>query len=212
MYRLAFALVVVLLATGTVEANAGPPRGKLVPVEHKITTDKEYPDYTFYLVSDKPTVVKFDPKTPIEIVGKPSEYRSYLFIAVPKGAEKQFDTEKSLLEALIVVDKIKGRVQAKDYVVAAVRVPDPDNRTKIVRESRVEKIDTKDGIVMVTKDLEPKKKDAAAPEKKNSPEDEDAPGATAYTPRGGLWIAGGAVSLSVMLGGLWVAGRTRRKA
>ena len=54
MYRASLALVVVLLAVGVVAANAGPPPGKNLPVEHKITTDKEYPEYTFYLVGDKP--------------------------------------------------------------------------------------------------------------------------------------------------------------
>src|SRR5439155_2885360 len=81
------AALVGLIAASSVRADVAPPKGsKRVALDHKITTDKEYPDYRFYTVvggggktggfkgnaaaaanAKGVTEVKFDPKTPIEI-------------------------------------------------------------------------------------------------------------------------------------------------
>ena len=62
--------------TPLAQADGLPPKGqKRVVVDHKITTDKEITDYTFYTViyggkgGPKVTEVKLDPQTPIEIPG-----------------------------------------------------------------------------------------------------------------------------------------------
>jgi hypothetical protein len=208
MCRMLLALVVVALVPGAVRANAGPPKGKVIPVELTITTDKEYPEYNFYLVGEKPVPVTFDPKTPIVLKDKPGTQRTYRLYGIPKGSEKPFDTDEKLVRALTVNGEIKGRVQVEEYLEAHVRVPEADKRTRIVRESRVTKIDTKTGfIVLTTKDVEPKKDGG----KKDSPDEDESPGATAYTPRGGLFVAGLSAALAVTLGGLWFLGRARRK-
>ncbi len=81
-------------------------------------------------------------------------------------------------------------------------VKDSDKRDVIVMEYAFDKIDAKAGIVL---------KAVAVPKSspKDSPEDSDSP--TAYTPRGGVWIAAVACFASLMFGGFWLAGRSRRK-
>ena len=91
---------------------------------------------------------------------------------------------------------------------------DTDKRDTIVKEHTFDKIDGA-AIVLITK------KDEGAPEpkkdgdKKKDSDDEDedpvTPGVTAYTPRGGMWMAGLAAALALTLGGTWLIGRTRRK-
>jgi hypothetical protein len=206
MYRAALATGVVLLVTGVVIANGAPPRVKMIPAEHRIITDKEYPDYTFYLLSggEKIAAVPFDPKTPVTITkAKPGEFDSFLLVAVPKSAAKEFENDKALRKA-IIDNKIEGLAQAKSPLPSAARVLLNDKRTEVVQEHKVEKISAKDGIVFVTKDVEPKKEG----DKKDSPDD-DAPLASA--PRGGVLIAGLAASLAALVGGMWLVGRTRRK-
>jgi hypothetical protein len=220
MSRAFLALAVGLLAAAVAQADGLPPKGfKRVVVDHKITTDKEIADYTFYTViyggkaGPKVTEVKLDPKTPIEIPGvkRTGIGRQGWLVAVPKDAAKKYDSEKAFIEA-IQKSKVEGMARTKGILDSTSSVKDTDTRSTIVKEHKFEKIDGAT-IVLVTK------KDEGAPgskkggDKKDSADDEDeggAPGVTAYTPRGGVLIAGLAAALAAMLGGFWLAGRTRR--
>ena len=210
MSRVLLALGLGLLAASAVRADGLPPKGvKTVAVDHKITTDREYPDYDFYTVfgssrAAKVVAVKFDPKTPIEIAGGGNfgVTRVGYLAAVPKDAAKKYDTEKEFHDAL-KTGKVEGLVRTKGRLESVQTVKDTDARKSVLVEHKLTSLDAKGGIVLDTK------KDDA-PDKKESP-DEDAPGVTAYTPRGGLWVAGGAAFAAVTLGGLWAVGRTRRK-
>lgn len=209
MYRVLLALGLGLLAATAARADFGPPKGgKSITVDHKITTAKAYPDYAFYTIfgngkAAKITAVKLDPKTPIEIkgAGNAGVTRVGYLVAVPKNASKAYGTEKEFHEAL-KIGKVEGFVQTKGRLDSTQLVKDTDKRARVLVEHKLTSIDAKNGIVLDTK------KGGPAPGK---PEEEAAPGVTAYTPRGGLWVAGAAAFAALTLGGLWVAGRSRRK-
>ncbi len=204
------ALLTVGLVAGVALADVPPPKGqKRITIDHKIATDKEIGDYAFYTLigRDEPAAVKFDPKTPIVVkgAGRGGIGRIASLVAVPKNAGKNYGTEKEFLDA-IKSGKVDGQVTAKTQLPAFTVVRDTDKREVIVMEHTFEKIDAKEGIVLKTK-AEPKKDG----DKKDSPEEDDSDTPTAQAPRGGVWVAGVAAALAVMLGGLWVVGRTRRK-
>lgn len=200
-------LAVVLLGAmaGTAVADIPPPKGqKRTPLEHKITTEKEFPDFALYVISggDKAEAVKLDPKTPATVTAGGGRYRAVQLVAVPKDAAKKYAGEKEFLAA-VAAEKVDGLLKAKNYFSAFTVVKDTDTRKSIVVEYRLEKIDPKDGIVVTevtaAGDKEPAKKGGEG-------EDE---GVTAYTPRSGLWVAGLAAAAALALGGVWLARRGR---
>jgi hypothetical protein len=194
-------LVLGALAVSVARADIPPPKGlKRISLEHKITTEKEFADYAFFAVSggDKATAVKLDPKTPATVTAGGGRYRTASLVAVPKGAEKKFDSEKDFLAA-VAKGTVEGMLKAKTTFDAFTTVKDSDPRKTIVKEYTLEKIDPKDGIVLTAK------KDDA----KDSPEESDDAGATAIAPHGGLWVAGMIASLGVLLAGLWLVTRCR---
>jgi hypothetical protein len=208
MNRELLALAAVVVFTAVAVANAGPPRTKVMPVEHKITTEKEYPDHNFYLVDEKVVAVKLDPKNPIELKPKANEKYAYTLVAIPKDVAKAFKTEDELHQALLKEHKIDGRAQTKIRFGSSFNAFATDKRDKTVQEHKVEKINAKEGIVLTTKTVEAKmdepKKDAP---KKDSPDDEP----LASAPRSAMLVSGLAAALGVTFGGLWLVGRNRRK-
>jgi hypothetical protein len=191
--------------------RAPPPGFKIVRTDHKITTEKDQPDYEFFTVLGKDvTPVKFDAKTPAAILAKDHRGPRFMgraFVAVPTGAAKKYDDEKEFYAA-IAAGKVEGQVKAKQVFYAQQQVKDAVQGDTIVLEYKLDKIDAKDGIVLSKKD-ESKKEGG-----KDSPDDgDDAPDRepVASAPRGGMWVAGLAGFAAVMLGGLWLAGRARRK-
>lgn len=214
MNRLLAAMVLGLFLVGVVRADIPPPKGlKRVTVDHKIVTDKEYPDYVFFTLigggktGGTLTAVKLDPKTPVVITGagRGGIGRLGSFIGVPKDAATKYDTEKDF-HAAIKEGKVEGLVKAKKNFDAFTVVKDTDTRKLIVMEYSLDKIDAKDGIVLTAKTEETPKKDPP-PEESDIPTDDGI--ATAYTPRGGVWVAGLAGSAALVFGGLWVVRRNR---
>jgi hypothetical protein len=208
MNRLVAVTVVGLLSAGVALADVPPPKGqKRVVADHKITTEKEIPDYTFFTVvgRDAVTAVKFDLKTPIVIkgAGRGGAARFGFLYAVPKSAAKQYAGEKEFHEA-IRNNKVEGQVAAKGNFPALAVLKDADPRDTVVFEHTFEKIDGKEIVLK-------RKEDAAKKDGKEELPEEESGSPAAYTPRGGLWVAGLAAALAVTLGGLWLAGRGRRK-
>jgi hypothetical protein len=220
MKRTLAVVVLGLLVVSIARADVPPPKGsKRVTLDNKITTEKEYPDYIFFTViggggpgpggfgkkkgSDGVTQVKLDPKTPIVIAGAGRSAgigRQGHLTAVPKDAEKDYGTKDEFLAA-IRGGKVEGQVRAKTNLDAITVVKDTDTRTTVVQEYKVEKVDPKEGIVLTrVKDGDPKDKEEETAEE---------PGATAYTPRGSLWVAGMIASLGILLAGLWFVMRCR---
>jgi hypothetical protein len=218
MYRTVLALGIGLLAVNAGRADVRPPAGfKSVPLDHKITTEKEYPDYLFFTVTGgkgpkaKLAAVPFDPKTPIVLAGagRAGIGRQGAVVAVPKDAAKNYDTEEKFHLA-IKNRTVGGMIQTKFNLDSRTTVKDTDARTAVVEEFAVEKIDPKGGIVLTRKKSEstPEKKDG---EKKDAPDGDDVPtGASTSLPRGGGMMAGLSATLALVLGGLWVVGRGRR--
>jgi hypothetical protein len=227
MKRTLGVLILGLLVVSIARADVPPPKGsKRVTLDNKITTEKEYPDYIFFTViggggkaggfkgdgnaaamAKGVTQVKFDPKTPIVIPGAGRSAgigRQGHLTAVPKDAEKGYGSKDEFYAAIRAV-KVEGQVRAKTNLDAITVVKDTDTRTTVVQEYKVEKVDPKDGIVLKWI------KDGDAKDKQEETADETPgePGVTAYTPRGGLWVAGMIASLGVLLAGLWLVTRCR---
>jgi hypothetical protein len=204
MTRLVGVLALGFLVAGTVRADVAPPKGlKRVVLDNKITTEKDFSDLAFFLVSggDKVEPVKFDPKTPlvIEGAGRGGRFRFVQIVAVPKDAAKNYDGEKAFHTA-IAAGKVQGQVKSKGGFSTLTTIKDTDARKAVVEEYKLEKIDPKDGLVFVSAKAGP----TSAPPKGGGKEEEEE---TAYAPKNGVWVAGLAAALSMVFAGLWLARR-----
>jgi hypothetical protein len=207
MTRVVGVLALGMLVVGTVRADVAPPKGlKRVVLDNKITTEKEYADLAFFLVSggDKVEPVKLDPKTPlvIEGAGRGGRFRFVQVVAVPKDAAKNYDGEKAF-HAAIAAGKVAGLVKSKGGFSTLTAIKDTDTRKTVVEEYKLEKIDPKEGLVFTA--AKPPAPGSAPPKDGGKEEDE-----TAYTPKAGLWIAGVAATAALVFAGIWLAGRGRR--
>jgi hypothetical protein len=214
MKRLLAVLAFGLILAAGARADLIPPGTRNIAIDHKIATDKDFADWSFFVVSGAGRVkeVKLDAKTPLTISGStavgrgpapdPDEkrkalqlaYRSNLLVAIPKETVKKFASEKELHAAIWDL-KVEGMARAKDafYDHANVKVTDP--RKSVARAFRVKTIDAKDGIVL----------EAVKVEDKPGKEEED-PVAGVYP-----WIAGGLALAGVVgIAGLWVSRRARQ--
>lgn len=213
MNRLLFAALVGLALANPASADIAPPKGlKRVVLDTRITTEKEFPDHAFFLVSggDKVEAVKLDPKNPIVIAGegRGGRYQLVTLHAVPKDAAKKYGTEKAFHEA-IVAGKVAGQLKARDGFPTLATLKDADARKTVTEEYKLEKIDLKDGLVVThTKAGEKKGPTSASP---GDGKPEEAEGVTAYTPKAGVWVAALAATAGLVFGGLWLAGRRRRE-
>lgn len=207
MNRFLAALTVALVAANVAVADGLPPGAKRVTVDYKITTEKDYPDYLFFTVIGKDAVaVKLDSKTPLEVLAKDHKggrFQARALVAVPKDAAKTYDGDKEFFAA-IAAGKVEGQLKSKQFFYPSLEVKDTEKRNTIVVEYKLDKIDAKDGIVLVSKKDEPKKDNG-----KDSPDEEEAP--VAGAPRSGALVAGLAAFAALTLGGLWLTGRARRK-
>lgn len=233
--RRLIAFLALALAAGIAAGDAAPPPGfRLVTLDYKITTDKDFPDYAFYtvVVDGQVTAVKFDSKTPVSLLGKNGGRRflGWTLVAVPKDAAKKYDSEGDFHSA-IRSGKVEGQVKAKEVFSAQREVKDAGKRNPLLVEYKVTQVGAKGIVLVAQKDEAPKE---APKNGKDSPDDDsdfpvrwkcgndgpedsfdlftssDAP--PGHTPRGGMLVAGLAGFGALTLGGLWVIGRTRRKA
>src|SRR5262245_11428010 len=119
----------VAVTASSARADIAPPKGfKRVTLDHKITTDQEFPDYVFFTViggggrtggvknplagAEGVTQVKLDPKTPIVIPGAGRGAgigRQGHLAAVPKDSEKNYSSEKEFLAA-VRAGKVEGLI------------------------------------------------------------------------------------------------------
>lgn len=200
------AVAVGFLCVATAAADIAPPRGvKRVPLEYKVETERAYPDYTFFAISggDKAQPVKLDPKTPAKVTAGGGRYRVAMLVAVPKDAAKSFPNDKAFTAA-VASGKVPGLIRTKTPFYAFTDLKDSDTRKVVVQRYKVDKVDAREGIVLV------QVKDAKcdADEDDGTPvENPEVPLAAA--PKGKIWVAGASATLAVMLTGLWLARRTR---
>lgn len=184
------------------------PQFLLIPVDHVFTTDKEYPDYSFFkVVNDGALEVEFGPKTPIQFRASklPAQIARLEIVAIPRDGKAKYKTEKELLAA-VVNRKIPGRVATKGSYPQSTVVQVGDPRQSVLVEHTVDNIDPKKGWVL----LEAGKKKCGPDEEDESENPEvGAVTPTADAPVGRGWIAGLALFAGFVSGGLWL---TRREA
>ena len=214
MKRLLGVLAFGLIFAATAQADLIPPDTKNIAINHQIETDKDFPEWQFFVVAGSGGIkeVKLDAKNPLTIAGSaaigrgpvrdPNEkpkalqlsYRSNLLVAIPKETVKKFASEKELHAAIWDL-KVEGMARVKEAFSdhANVKITDPGKA--LTRAFRVTKIDAKDGIVLDSgKAIGP------------GGEEEEGPLAGVFP-----WVAGGlAVAALVGFAGLWVSRRSRQ--
>lgn len=211
MKRFLCVLAFGLILAAAARADLVPPGTKNLAIEHKIATDKDYPDWTFFVVSGRGGIksVKLDAKTPLTVSGSSAvgngpppprdkkgpalqiSYRSNLLVAIPTETVKKFSSEKELHAAIWAL-KVEGLVRVKGALSDHTNVKITDSRKSVTRSFRLTRIDPKEGIVL-----------EAVEAKGEAPGEEEAP------ERSFAWIAGLAGALGVVLAGLWLARRSR---
>ncbi|MFO0825279.1 MAG: hypothetical protein U0792_19520 [Gemmataceae bacterium] len=216
---LAIVLVLTLASTAMADLLPPTPKGfKRVPASHQIVTEKEFPEYSLFVVkvafsapgqkTERTAVpAKLDTKTPLVLHTQSgaSFTTSYELVVVPKDAAKEFANEKYFLKA-IADGKVNGQLTAKTKIGggSSTLIPEKDARKEAVTKHKLEKID-KDGIGLTTE----KSNDPVPP-----PGCEDAEDADSVTaaPKNGSFLAGLGFTGALLLTGLWLAGRNRRRA
>jgi len=160
-------------------ARAGLPQAgtKNIPVEHRIETDKEYPDWVFFVVRGTGDVTKVPlaAKTPIVIPGssavdrdplpRPGEKekglavprRASALVAVPKDKANEYKTEKEL-HAAITEGRITGVVVVGSLFFDHEGAKAADPRKSIVQRYRLAQLNAREGAKLEPiKPDEPKK-------------------------------------------------------
>lgn len=222
MKRFLVTSLALLFASMFARADLLPPGTKNIPINYKIETEQEYPDWVFFIVQGSGVVKKvaLSVKKPIVIPGssgvgngpvpKPGEkqrtipYRASALVAVPKDAVKGYKNDKEL-HAAIEDGKVAGMHAVNGHFFDHENAKATDGRKSIEQRYRLTKLDAKDGAT-----LEPIK-----PEEK-PPADGKLPGAVeGIVPDTQWifpWIAGGlGLAAVVGLAGVLVIGRTRRR-
>lgn len=162
--RTLFAAINVALVVAAVgRAGQLPPATRNIPVEHRIETDKDYPDWVFFVVrgSGGVTKVPLTAKTPIVIPGssaadrdpapRPGKekglavpHRASALVAVPKDKVKEYKTEKEL-HAAIEDARITGVVVVGSIYFDHESAKAADPRKSIVQRYRLTQLSTKEG-------------------------------------------------------------------
>lgn len=182
------------------------PQFLLIPVDHVFTTDKEYPDYSFFkVVNDGALEVEFTPKVPIQFRAAklPAQVSRLEIVAIPRDAKSKYKTEKELLAA-VVNRKIPGRVATKGTYPQSTIVQFGDPRPSVLVEHAVDNIDPKKGWVILEAG---KKKCGPDEDEEAETPDVGAVAPAADVPAGRGWVAGLALFAGLVTGGLWLARR-----
>jgi hypothetical protein len=195
------AFVVLGLAAGA-RADAPPPAGQVrVPVDHVITTDKDYPDYVFVVVigadadwSKKAELTK-DKPLKIEAAGRGGRARLCWLAAVPAAAAKEFKSDKELFQA-VIDRKVPGLLTTKDINFSPFTVRSEKDAPKVIEEKhKLERLDKDKGIVLTS-------------EKVGLADDADPQGLKEESAV--RWaVAGVAAALAACGLGVWLVGRRR---
>ena len=157
------AVFVALVVAAVGRAGQLPPATRNIPVEHRIETDQEYPDWVFFVVrgSGGVTKVPLAAKSPIVIPGsgavardpapRPGKEkglavprRASALVAVPKDKVNEYKTEKEL-HAAIEDARITGVVVVGSIYFDHESATAADPRKSIVQRYRLTQLNAKDG-------------------------------------------------------------------
>ena len=216
------AVVVAFVISATSRGDSPPAGTKNIPVEHKIETEKDYPDWVFFVVRGSGGVKKvaLSPKSAIVILGngaaskdpvpKPGQkekgltvpYRASIVVAIPAARVKEFKSDKEL-HAAIEDARVPGLVLVGSAFIDHETVPAADPRKKVVQRYRLTKLDANEGAT-----LEPIQEEEKPPQPAKSPVSSIVPDITWIF----KWIAG-AVGTAAVIGivGVFLMGRTKRR-
>lgn len=198
------ALVAALLVASAATADVPPPpppKGKkYVSVSNEVVLAKDVTGYVFVQqVGTGPGAPKFTHEkldlTPGKARAVPAggRYTYYTLFAVPQDVAKGFKTDAELFDAL-KENKVKGALHLGFGGTATV--PDTVKGDSVKWTTTITAIDPKTGIKTKVEG--------------EGYEEPKAPGARPPAPAG-VFVAGGAAAVALLLGGLWLAGRGRRK-
>ena len=192
MTRVVGVLALVFLVAGGARADVPPPEGqKRVTLDNKVATETDCSDFAFFLHSggDRVEPVKLDPMNPLVISGAGRKGSSSIvrIVAVPRDAAGKYDSETAFHEA-VAKGEVEGWVAAKAGFYTWTTIQDTDPRKTVTAEYKLEKIDPREGLVLV---------EVKADEETSAL-------------RTGPWVAGLALALALILAGAWVARRNRR--
>lgn len=207
MPRLLMAMASALLAVTAATADFGPrplvplPKSKTVPVNNVLKFANEFPNHTFWAVTDGPNgpavvPMKADPSKPHPLNLKP--VKSAVIYALPNDVAKLFDTPREFLQ-VVAAGRLPATVVASPVLVKEEVVFASDKRTAIERVTVVSG-GIKTGVTFAEEDPVPPKKDQPLPKKKNDPEPEE-PQARNLIPVG-LFAA-----LALAFAGVWAIRR-----
>lgn len=207
MKKLLPALVAALLLASAAVADIPPPpppKGqKYVSVNNEVVLGKDVTGYVFVQqVVTGPGAPKFTSEKLELAPGKakavaPGGRRTFTTLfAVPQDAAKEFKTDDELFDAL-KANKVKGAHRFS--FISTATVSDQIKGDSVKWTVTINAIDAKTGFQTKTEG-EGHEEPKAVP-KKESP-----------TAQPGVFAAGLAATIGVLLGGLWLAGRVRRKA
>jgi hypothetical protein len=215
MSRFLLALTAVVALAAAAVADLGPrplgpiPKSKSVPVTNVLKYANEFPNHTFWAITDGPngpTVVpmKADPSKPHPLNLK--GVTSAVIYALPNDVAKQYETPREFLRA-VASARIPLTVVASPVLVKEEAVFAGDKRTAIERVTVVSG-GIKTGVAFAEEDPVPARKDPLLPKKKNDPEPDAPDEATAEDrPAPRLIVVGLASALAVAFAGLWVVRR-----
>lgn len=214
MNRFLFATAMTVAMLATAQADFGPrppikgPLGKTVPVNNVLKYANEFPNHTFWAITDGPTglalvTMKPDKSKPHPLNLKP--LKSAVVYAVPNDVAKLFDTPREFIQAA-VAGKLPLAVVASPVLVKEEPVLAGDKRTAIDRVIVVSG-GVKTGVTFAEEDPVPPKKGPVLPNKKDpAPE----PGPTADTrPAPRLFVVGIAAALALATAGVWLARKAK---
>ncbi len=202
---LAFAVGLLAVVAARADIPAPPAAGKrFLPLQYKIETAADFPDYDFYTVADfGATKVPFGVKTPAVLYG--TIVRRGMFVAVPKGAREKFKSDDEYRLALLV-GTIPGQV-GSDPLPLREEVAVADKRPGLVYTVALEKLDAKGRMVLKKSGKAPVVAAPPTPPGQPAADPSGEDSSAAPQPRGGGVVAGIALALALGFAGLRLARR-----
>jgi len=190
------ALAVTVAAAAIADLGPRPkgPVGKSIPVQNVLKFANEFPNHTFWAVTqgfNGPKVITLKPDTAKPLPLTMNLTTSAIVYAVPNDAAKTFATPKEFVQAA-AAGKLPAGVIVSPTFVKAEQVQNNDRRTAI------------DRIVVVAGGIKAGVTFAEEDPVKRDPEPEP-PADARPAPR--LFAVGLAAALAVMFGGLWLVRR-----
>jgi hypothetical protein len=178
---------------------------KAIPVNNVLKYANEFPNHTFWAITDGPNGFAVVPMKaekskphPLNLKG----VKSAVIYAIPNEVAKQIDTPREFIQ-LAAANKLPDSVVASPLLLREESVFNTDRRTSIDRVIVVSG-GLKNGIAFTEEDPLPAKKESPQP-RKNDPEPEMPTVEERPAPQ--LMLAGLAAAGAAMFGGLWLVRR-----